>query len=136
MSAQTNQNEPVSSPRTADAEQQIKPWYMPTSKTIFPIKKSEYRPKTMQQSQVSSTHQEPLPSNLSTEWPTEQNQDVYTANQVEEENLDVEDVFSKKERVPSKVDHPPFRTRGSLEVQISEIEDPEMRRLTAIAYLS
>jgi hypothetical protein len=138
--------EPVSSAQTQNlplATGRSRPWYIPTSQTLFPIKKSEYKPQGRTQGHASSSitsRRDPLDDeHESTPNKNESNltkDDSPTMQKKEEVWRDMSRNEVVEETSKKNKEHKPFRTRDSLEVQISEIEDPEIRRLTALAYLS
>lgn len=90
-----------------------KAWYVPDERTLFPVKKGMGR----------------IPGGVADSG----------RGQREREKADVagrEEDERMAERVRGVETGPRLRTRRSLEEEILRIEDDEMRRLTAIAYLS
>jgi hypothetical protein len=138
-------SEPVSSAQTQTpplATDRSQPWYIPTSQTLFPVKKSEYKPPGRTQGHVSSSiasqrHQLD-DDDQSTPTKDESNLTIggYSTIRKEEARKDTHRKEAVEETSRRDKGHKPFRTRDSLEVQISEIENTEIRRLTALAYLS
>lgn len=117
--------EPGSLDAAEDTRKNTTKWYTPTATTLFPLKKSDHlASKRKPSTAMPKTGQNMRPDD----------------KRVDAEVVDTRTATGQEQAGPHLIDDETgsirLRSWASIERLVQQIEDPEMRRLTALAYLS